>query len=273
MNTEWHLDDDLGRRYSEGRVGPVLAASVEQHLLACAGCRTLLRVDVARLDAVWAEVLDRVERPRAGVLERTLVRLGLDGGTARLVATTPSLRGGWLTGVVVVLTLALMTAHSGENGVALFMALAPVLPVAGVAMAFGPRADPAHEIVAATPYSPVRLLAVRTARVVASTMVPAAVLTPFLPGTGLVALAWLVPALALTGGTLAVATRVPPHVAAVGLGALWVALVLPGLAAHRDPLLAAHPFVQTLGIACLAAVSAVLLARRDDLPEMIRRSA
>lgn len=274
MNTNaWHLDAEIAGSYAAGRVGPVLAASVEQHLTGCAACRDLLPGDQPRLDAVWGEILERVEAPRMNVLERTLNRLGLDEGTARLVATTPSLRGAWLTGVVVVLALAMVTAHSDENGVALFFALAPVLPVAGVALVFGPRADPAHEIIAATPHSPAHLLAVRTAFVVATTMLPAAALTPFLPGGGWVALAWLVPALALTSATLALATRVAPHVAAIGLGVLWVSVVLPGVAHGRDPLLAAHPGVQSLSVAALAAAAAVLITHRNELSEILRRSA
>ena len=271
--TAWHLDADLAGAYAGGRVGPVLAASVEQHLLRCEACRALLPLDRPRLDAVWGEVVERVQAPRRSILERLLSRLGLDEETSRLVAVTPSLRGAWVTGVVVVLCLALMTAHSDENGVAVFMALAPVLPVAGVALVFGPKADPAHEIVAATPYSALHLLAVRTAFVVGTTMVPAALLSPLLPGSGLVALAWLVPALALTAATVVLATWVAPHIAAVALGAAWVSVVLPGLAHHRDPLLVAHPAVQLLSVAALAAAAALLLTHRHELPEIIRRNA
>lgn len=269
----WHLDAGLAGEYAGGRMGVVLAASVEQHLLACAACRALLPADEARLDAVWAEVVEQVQAPSRTLVERVLIRLGLAEGTARLVATTPSLRGAWVTGVVVVLTLSVMAAHSRDNGVAVFMALAPVLPVAGVALVFGPKADPAYEIVAATPYSALHLLAVRTAFVVATTMLPAAALSPFLPGSGLFALAWLVPALALTVGTLALATKLAPHVAAIVLGAAWVSMVLPGLAHHRDPLLAAHPVVQGLSLAAAAVAAGVLLIHRQDLPEIIRRHA
>lgn len=270
---QWHLDQAVATSYAEGRVTPVLAASVEQHLVRCAACRALLPADEARLDAVWGGIIGRVEAPRATLLERVLLRLGVDEATARLMATTPSLRGGWLTGVVVVLALSMLAAHSDESGTAVFMALAPVLPIAGVALAFGPRADPAHEIVAATPHSAVHLLSVRTALVVATTMLPAAALTPFLPHGGWLALAWLVPGLALTAGTIALATKVAPHLAALGLAVLWVSLVLPGFARTRDPLLAAHPAVQVLGVAALVVAAALLLTRRDELSEAIRRSA
>ena len=271
----WHLDTELASRYAGGRVDTVLAASVEQHLVRCAACRGLLEptVDRGRLDAVFQGVLERVETPHAGVLERLVRRAGVDESTARLVAVTPSLRGAWLTGVFVVLTLALLTAHASPHGVALFMTLAPVLPVVGVAMAFGPRTDPTHEIAAAAPYSTLQLVVLRTAFVVTSTVLPTAVLAPFLPGSAGLAVGWLLPALALTGGTIALATRVPSHLAAGSLSALWVALVIPGLARTHDPTLAATPAVQLASLAALALSVAVLFHDRHQLAELLRRSS
>ena len=273
--TEWHLSEDLAARYAGGDVDSVLATSVEQHLVGCALCRGLLApaLDPARLDRVWSEVIERVEAPHRNLLERGLLALGVQEGTARLVATTPSLRGAWVLGVVLVLTLAVFTAHADGHGIALFLALAPVLPVAGVAYAFGPATDPAHEIVSATPYSSLQLLGVRTAVVVASTLLPAAVAAPFLPGNAWLAVAWLLPALALTIGTLALATRIAPHHAAVALSALWVAAILPGLAPSRNALLATELPVQLLSVAALAVSAGALLLRRHDLPELIRRTA
>lgn len=271
----WHLGAALAADYAQGRTGPVLAASVEQHLMRCGGCRMLLApaVEPPRLDAVWAEVVERVEAPHLSVLERLLHRAGLDEGTARLVATTPSLRGSWLTGVVLVLTLALLTANASPGGITFFMLLAPVLPVAGVAFAFGPAADPAHEVTAATPHSSIHLLAVRTAFVVATTLVPAAVAAPYLPGTGWYALAWLLPALGMTLGTVALAMRFPPHLAAGSLVALWVALVIPALVHTRDPLLVSHPAVQLASFAALAVSAGALFLHRNDLPELLRSTS
>lgn len=268
----WHLDEELARRYAEHRVPGMLAASVEQHVASCPACRALLRtaVPAVRLAAVWAEVLERVEAPPVGRLERLLRRAGVDEPTARLVAVTPLLRTSWLAGTVLVLVLALLAAETGAQAVALFLVLAPVLPVAGVALTFGPAADPAHEIVAGTPYSPVRLLAVRTVVVVGSTFVPAGVAASLLPVDMGLALAWLLPALALTVATLALSTRLAPHVAASVLGVGWVSVVLYGVARH-DPLLAAAPVVQLTCLAGLALAAAVLLLRSQDLAEILRR--
>jgi len=209
------LDDDLLDTYAEGRpLTPALAASVEAHLERCSACQLRLvpSADLPRLDAVWAEVEDTLDAPRPGLLERLLLRAGVASDTARLVAVTPSLQRSWITGTVLALTLALLVAHSGERGVAMFLALAPVLPVAGIAVAFGPRTDPFHEVALAAPYSSFRLLLVRSAAVLAATTALAVPVTLLLPSTPLVAAAWLLPALALAVTSLALATRIDPVV-------------------------------------------------------------
>jgi len=273
--TPWHLDETLAGRYAGGTLGAVLTASVEQHLTACASCRALLtpHVDAPRLDAVWADVLERVERPRRSLLERGLSRSGVDDATARLVAAAPSLRGAWVTGTTLVLALALVAAYVATNGVGLYLALAPLMPMAGVALAYGPMSDPAHEMVAATPYSPLRLLALRTAFVVATTLAPAALAGLFLPGSPYLAVVWLLPALALTVGTVALSTRVAPHLAAAALAVAWLTVSLRALAPRRDPLLATSSPVLLVCTVVLVAATAFLYARRRDLAELLRRTA
>lgn len=273
--TPWHLDPDLAGRYAAGTLGLVLTASVEQHLMACQQCRALLtpHVDVPRIDAVWTDVLDRVEQPHRTFLERTLCRLGVGDATARLVAATPSLRGAWVTGVTLVLAVALVAAYVAPNGVAVYLAVAPMMPVLGVAVAYGPLSDPAHEVVAATPYSQLRLLALRTAFVVTTTMVPAGIAGLLLPGSPYLAVLWLLPALALTIGTVALSTRVAPHLAAAALAVSWLVVSGRGLAPRRDPLLAVSSPVQLTCTLVLVAAAAVLVIRRRDLAELVRRTS
>jgi hypothetical protein len=107
--------------------------------------------------------------------------------------------------------------------------------------------------------------------VVATTLVPAAVAGLLLPGSPLLAVAWLVPGLALTVGTVALSTRVPPHLAAAGLAVLWLVVSLRALAPHRDPQLALSSPVLLVSAVLLAAAAAVLVVRRHDLPELLRR--
>ncbi len=262
MTGPWHLDDDLLDTYAEGRpLSAALTASVEAHLERCATCQSRLvpAADPARLDAVWAEVEDALDAPRAGLLERLLLRAGVASDTARLLAITPSLQASWLTGTAVVLTLALLVAHSGERGLALFLALAPVLPVAGLAMAFGPRTDPLHEVAVAAPYSSFRLLLVRSAAVLTATAVLAVPATFLVPSTPLVAAAWLLPALALSVTSLALAARVDPVVSSAGLSGTWLVLALSGLAPDRDPLVVATVVPQLLCLVLLVVSGAVLL--------------
>ena len=261
----WHLDDDLLDTYAEGRpMTPALMASVETHLERCADCQARLApaVDADRLDLVWAEVVDAVDAPRVSLLERLLVHAGVAGGTARLVAVTPSLRLSWLTGTATALTLALLAAHTGDRGVALFLALAPVLPVAGVAVAFTSRTDPLHEVALAAPYSSFTLLLVRSAAVVGATLALAIGAAALLPSTPLVAAAWLLPALALTTTSLALATRVDPVVSSSVLAGTWLLGALSGLAPGRDPLLVAAAVPQLLCLAVLALATAALVAQR-----------
>jgi hypothetical protein len=269
--TTWHLDHELADRYRHGRVTPVLAASVEQHLLACAPCRSLVPADEPRLDAVWAEIVDRVEAPRVGLVERAMRALGVSDPTARLVAATPALRGAWLTGVLVLLVLAWVAGHASPRGTVVFVTLAPLLPVLGVALSFGHQADPTLQIAAASPYSLLRLLAARTAFVVTTTLVPATGLALTLPGDDWLSVGWLLPALAMSAVVLAAAGRVEPRTSAAVLATLWV-----GLASWRyalgDGLLVEHgPLVQLVSVAALLVATWHLIRHQHDLA--LRRTA
>lgn len=267
MTLTWHVDPGVARRYATGAVSPAVAASLEAHVVRCADCRALLAhdVDPLRLDAVWAEVVEQVDAPRAGALERLLHALGVRSTTARLLAATPSLSASWLTGVGLALTFALVASRLTEHGVAVFLALAPVLPVLGVAVAFGPATDPVHEIAAASPYSSFRLLVLRSTAVVTVTLALALVAAALVPGPGWLPAAWLLPALALTSLTLALAERVDPTRAGGALAILWVLGTLPGVLPHADPLLATHAGVQ-LGALAVALGACSTLARRAVVP-------
>lgn len=273
MTTPWHPDAALVERYAGGHVDGVLAASLEQHLARCGACRDAVAVHApaARLDGVWAGVLERVQAPHVGGLERLLHRVGVDASTARLAVATPALRGAWLLGVVLVLALAALAAGSSDRGAAVFLALAPVLPVAGVALVFGPDTDPTHEVAAAAPYPPDRLLAVRSAVVLASTLVPALGLSLLVPADGWHPVAWLLPSLALTVLTVALGTRVRPVVVGAALALVWVGAVLGPLVREADPWAVASPAVQVASAVLLVAGLATLALERRALPELLRR--
>lgn len=267
MSVDWHVDPAVLDDYADGRaMAPSALASVEAHLERCGACQRGMvpSADVARLDAVWTEVVDAADRPAVPALERLLVRLGSSAETARLLAATPSLRLSWLGGTALVLAMALVVAHSGERGVALFLALAPLLPVAGVAAAFGPRADPLHEVAVAAPYPSFRLLLLRTAVVVATTVLLAVPAAALLPGSPWLTVGWLLPALALTTTSVLLSARVDPVVAGAGLTVAWLLVSLPAVRPGSDPLLVVQwgPQLGCLVLSLLAAGALLVQQRR-----------
>lgn len=264
MTTTWHLDADQATRYASGRVSPAFAASAEQHLTSCASCRALVPAEPARVDLGWAAVLERVEAPRVGPVEGALRRIGVAHSTARLIAATPALRSAWLAASFVVLVLAVVA--SAAEGTRFFVALAPILPVLGVALCFGDRTDPMLEVVAASPYSLMRLLAARTTFVVATSVVPAALVTPLLPGDRYFAIAWMIPALAMCAVVLAAARHLQPISTATVLSVAWLAVALAP-APEAASLLARHTAEVQLGalVALAAAVVPLVLHRHTPV--------
>ena len=226
--TTWHLDVDTAQRYASGTVGQVFAASAEAHLVTCAECRKLLvpSVDPGRLDAIWDQVVERVDAPRPGPVERLLRWFGVRPDTARLLSATPSLTGSWLLAVAGTLGFAVLAAGAGPRGTLLFLTLAPMLPVAGVAVAYGRGVDPVHEIATAAPYPGFRLLLLRATAVLAATTVLAGAAGLLLPAAGWTEAAWLLPAFALTTLTLVLSVRVALLHAAVGVAAGWLVAVV-----------------------------------------------
>ena len=165
----------LGRavRAPERSTGP-LAASVEAHVARCGLCQATVAEHGAA--AATRRGLGRGGRPggrapRSGWLERLLGPAGPAQGDARLVACAPALRAG--VGAVGACRPVL---HGGSrrtpraSGLDLFLLLAPILPVVGVGLAYGPWTDPMYETTVTAPYSSVRLLLLRTGMVLLVTV-------------------------------------------------------------------------------------------------------
>lgn len=269
----WHIEPVLLDRYADGRVPASAVASIEAHLLACADCRRALApvIDADRLEAIWDEVVDRVDHPRLTPVEWMLRRLGVDGGTARLVASAPSLTVSWLTSVMVALGFAMLAAGSGPRGALLFLALAPILPVAGVAAAYGRDVDPTYEVGLAAPYSTFRLLLLRSSAVLVSTLLLAGLAALLLPVAPWVASAWLLPSLALTAVTLALSTRVEPAWAAAGVVVVWLTAVLSAYRSTDTPYAAFGATAQLLYVVVLLISLAILAGRHHGSPLELRR--
>lgn len=261
----WHADAVIVGRYVRGDLDEAHSLSLEAHLLACESCRALIAAgaDRGRLEAVWAEIEELVDAPAATPVERLLTRLGVSDHVARLLAATPSLTVSWLAAVATALAFAVLAAHESERGLLLFLALAPLLPLAGVAAAYGPGVDPTYEVGLASPMQSFRLLLVRAAAVMTTTSVLAAAAALALPGFGWTVAAWLLPAFGLTLASLALATVLAPLAAAGGVAFLWIAAVLMTATVSGDRLLAFRTGGQAAFLAVTLVAGLVVLGRRD----------
>ena len=255
----WHLSPEAVTRYGTGVARGAEAASAEAHLVTCASCRTAVApyADTSRLDRVLADVTDVLDRPRPGAIERALHLLHVPDGTARLLVATPAMRLSWLLSIAGALVFALFAARGGE--VEEFVLLAPVLPVLGVAIAYGPAIDGAFEVTVAAPFSGLRLLLLRAGTVLAATAGMTGLASLALPGSAMVAV-WLLPALALTAATLALGTSWDTTRAAATVGGGWLLSVT---AAIRRDVDVTGPATQLLCLLLLVAAATVLAARRD----------
>ncbi|SCE84096.1 zf-HC2 domain-containing protein [Micromonospora mirobrigensis] len=234
----WHVDEGLLADYDRGTLPPSRVLAVDTHLLACASCREQVRVDPVWLTGNWSVVFDALHEPRSGPLHRFLRRLGLPEHRIRLIAATPALRWSWLGATATVLALAVAAAYLGRGGMqvsnAVLLVVAPVLPVLAVATAYGPPADPMHEITDTTPAAGPALVLWRATTVVTVAVVMGVVAAVLLPGPGWYAVAWLLPALLLSVGTLALSTVIALPAAAGVLGGIWLAGVGTAVTIHRD---------------------------------------
>jgi Putative zinc-finger len=265
----WHADGELLAAYDDQRLDAAARWSVEAHLTSCAACRLRARalVDPARLRRLRAVLIDAVDLPRAGVAERLLVRLGVAGHTAKLLAATPALRGSWLLAVAVTLGFSVLAAwtHSGQDANLAFLCVAPLLPLAGIAVAYGPGVDPTYEIGLAAPLRSFRLLLLRAAAVLGTATLLAAAASLALPQFGPRAAGWLLPSLGLTASSLALATTVEP-LRAIGItaGAWVIAVAVTVLPPAPSSVLFA--LAGQVGFAALALLAAaVLLLRRGHV--------
>jgi hypothetical protein len=270
----WHAGPELLDRYAGGALDDVRASSLEAHLLRCERCRgdlatTLPSTDrlvpvPARLDAIWAAIDERLDAPKRSAVERALARLGVPEHTARLLAATPSLRLSWFGAVALALAFAVLAAQVGDRGPIVFLILAPLVPLAGVAAAYGPGVDPTYEIGVAAPMRSHRLLLIRALAVLVASVVAAGMAALALPALNWTAAAWLLPALGLSGSALALSTFWPPLWAAGTVAFAWLAGVGLAEAGSAAPFAAFHAPEQ-LGFLLIGIVSGLVLAARREV--------
>ena len=276
----WHVDTALLDRYASEALSAAGMASVEMHVTSCASCRSQVaaRADTSAQVRVKQALDQRLDTPRAGWTERALRLCGLSDADARIVDATLTLHGSWLVACVVTLAFVVLATTAGPEraGLAGFLLAAPLVPLAGVALAYGPRVDPTFEIATAATLPGARIVVLRTLAVTAPAIPAIAVLSLFLP-VGPLAFAWLLPAVGLAAASLALGTFMPLARAAMGLASLWMLGAGVGLAGA--PRTSAEAFVGGVGafrpsgqvlFAALGALSLVVAALRRAEFEIAR---
>ncbi|MGW1724757.1 zf-HC2 domain-containing protein [Streptomyces sp. NPDC002306] len=267
MSTTWHVPEEDLRAYLQGELAAPRLWSADTHLAACADCRARLARadDPVALDAGWERLDAELDAPERGFVEWVLVRVGVADHTARLLTATPVLRRSWLGAVVAVLLMTVLAAHTVQSGQSpkLFLALAPLLPLAGVALSYGPALDPTYEMAVVSPLHGFRLLLIRTVAVLAVGLGLNGLATLALPGYGLRALAWLLPALALTATGLALTPRLGPVLGPGLVGGAWIGLLVAASAGTEGTLAPFTAAGQAVAGAVAALAVGLLYAARD----------
>lgn len=265
--TSWHADRDLLAAYVAGALDAIGGASVEQHLVRCAECRAAITpyVDQSARERAWSGIRDAVQSPPQPFAIRLARRLGLSEPASILLAATASLRTAWLVGAFVSLAFATVAAGmSDAQLLAPFLLVAPLVPVIGVAAAYGPHQDTLETLVVTAPYGRTRLILVRTLAVLVSVLPFTAALGLFLPGPAWLAAAWLGPALALVPILLALSSFIGPRTGAAVVAMAWCGVVVfstRGLPATW-PVEAPQQLVY-LSLATVAAVVLLVRSRQD----------
>lgn len=272
--TGWHVTDETLRRYVERIDSVAEGASLEQHVLTCVPCRdrvntAALAVDLTVVDhaAVWERTRDAVEVPRPSVFERLLGAAGLPSREARLVAVASAFRGGWLIGVVAVLAFAALAAAIGRaGGLWFFLAVAPVTPCLLVAFSYDRRWDPSLEPEMVTPYSPLRLILLRTIAVLVLALPAVLLLGLVVPGG--TPFVWLLPAVGFVAVVLAASTWVSPLNAAASISAAWLLAVWQLAATRSDSAVVLQARVQVAFLVLTAAAFVIFLVRGRHLSQL-----
>jgi predicted anti-sigma-YlaC factor YlaD len=210
--------------------------NVRAHLDECASCRAALSaLSPLDLDYAWEGIAAELDAPRPSLAQRLLQSAGMDEGLARFVVVTPSLHASWLLASLLVVGFAFATSVLGDDTrLSPVLVAAPVVAAALVAFAYGPAADVAYEIAAATPLSPLTAMLLRLAAVLAWSSVIVGLADVFAGGDQ-GAIAWFLPMTCVALLAAAIGLRTQPVAgAAAGMGA-WMVIVLAAISVADDP--------------------------------------
>lgn len=228
-------------------------------------------VDPARIDRNWRAITIELDSPRPGRIERLLRLVGFPAPVTRLMVATPALRRAWYlaTGLAVLVGLGATDAAAPRDDLFVLLLVAPLVPVLGVALAYGVEADPAHEMAVATPTRGLRLILTRASVVVACSTAVLGVAGVLAPGRSPMAFAWLLPSVGLTAATVALMTVLPPRRAAAVTMTAWTIGVLVVRAGAEDPLRAFTTGGQVVMVLLTVASLLVAVRRRDRFDRLL----
>ena len=266
----WHVSQEMMASYRDSASSDAASHSLELHLVECEPCRRIAAgaVESNRRDRIWARISEAVDMPKARWLEEALRRFGVNAHTARLIAMTPSVQPSWLLAVATILALAAVAASS--LGPIPFLVVAPLVPVVGVAIAFGHPIDPVHEIGVASPTGGFRLVLIR-----ASAVLMASIAISVVPGLFLREfrwmVVWLLPALACTLLVLVISTFTHLSTAAVVVSLLWVAGVTATELAASTPVASFVGLAQLIFACAVLGLLTLLLLRRTSFERIVGR--
>jgi signal transduction histidine kinase len=197
-------------------------------------------------------------------VDRALIKVGIPEDAARIIGATPSVRLAWLASAGGVALFALWGPHGDQRVLNVVLLLAPVLPLVGVAAAYGPWADPMFDVTQASPSSGLRVLLLRAIAVLLAAGVIVGAASLALPDASALAITWVLPALALCSSSLMLATFIPLARAAWLVGVGWVALVIAAQVSSLDADVV-RGRVQLAFFAITVASSIVVARRRHHL--------
>ena len=225
---------------------------------------TTYQVDPERIDRNWSAITAELDAPAPTLVERALGKIGVPAHLSRVALATPSLRRVWFVATILVVLIGLAGADQAQtrDSIFSFLVIAPLVPVLGVAMAYGVEADPAHEIGLATPMRGLRLVLTRTAVVLICSALALSIVALF--SANAMALAWVLPGLALTLTSLALSTFTSPRRASASVAVAWLVLLIIVRSAAVDPVSAFGGGGQTLAVLTTGVAAAVVYARKEQ---------
>ncbi len=223
----WHAGPELLGRYADGTLGRAGQAALETHLTSCAECRAEANRLVAEeaLEPVWTGITTAISAPRLALPLRLLAGLGARHTDLVVLRASSAVFVSWALAVAgALIFVAIAGSLSTIEQQVFYAAVAPLLPAMLVATAYD-ASDPTRELLAATPFSKLRVALLRTALAVAAALPVVVLMGVLVPGLEGQRGAWLLPSLTLTVVALVLLTWLAAPLTIGVLATSWVLLV------------------------------------------------